>query len=189
MSGNTNTDYWSSANDPYEYIKSTAKGAAAFNDVSNHSAKILWHNIPTNMMPGEMRVVTVIVRNEGDVSWTAAANYKFGQKEFLDPAVFGPGRYLLNDSQDEIPIYGGIFRGRPKTFQMTITAPTVPGIYPTHWSMLQELVEWFGEELSIPITVGSPTKISDIKIQNFDVVLAWNATNAVKYSLQFADDL
>ena len=188
-SGNTNTDYWSSANDPYEYIKSTAKGAAAFNDVSNHNAKILWHNIPTNIMPGESRIATVIVRNEGDASWTAAGNYKFGQKEFLDPVLFGPGRYLIDDSQDERPIYGGIFRGRPKTFQVTVTAPDVPGIYPTHWSMLQELVEWFGEELSIPITVGAPTKISDIKIQNSDVVLTLNATNAVKYSLQFADDL
>ena len=31
-SGNTNTDVWSLANDPYEYIKTTARGAAAFND-------------------------------------------------------------------------------------------------------------------------------------------------------------
>ncbi len=188
-SGNTNTDVWSSSNDAYEYIRSTARGAATFNDVPNHNAKILWHNIPTNMMPGETRLVTVVVRNEGDTSWTGAANYKFGQKEFLDPVLFGPGRYLINDSEDEIPIYGGVFRGRPKAFQFNLTAPVVPGIYPTHWSMLQELVEWFGEELFVLITVGTPTRISDIRVQNSNVVVTWNATNAMKYTLQFTDSL
>ncbi|UCD28243.1 MAG: hypothetical protein JSV03_14315, partial [Planctomycetota bacterium] len=36
---------------------------------------------------------------------------------------FGPGRYLLDDADDEIPKYAGIFRGRPKTFNIQLTAP------------------------------------------------------------------
>jgi hypothetical protein len=152
-SGNTNTDVWSSSNDAYEYIKTTFWGATAFNDWPYRDANILWHNIPTRMLAGETRTATVIVRNEGDALWNDAASYKFGQKEYLDPVVFGAGRYHLDDSQDDIPTYGGIFRGRAKTFTITLQAPTVPGTYPTHWAMLQELVAWFGEEIAQDILV------------------------------------
>ena len=69
--GNTNTDTWSSTNDPYEYIKTTASGARQFNDVPDRAATILWNNLPTAMGPGQTRTVQVIVRNDGDVSWTA----------------------------------------------------------------------------------------------------------------------
>lgn len=152
-SGNANTDTWSAANDPYEYIKTTARGAAAFNDWPEREAKILWHNIPSRMLPGETRTATVIVRNEGDALWSEAAKYRFGQKEFLDPVLFGPGRYKLNDTQDDIPTYGGIFRGRPKTFTLSVKAPPPPGLYTNHWSMVQENVAWFGEELVWTILV------------------------------------
>lgn len=174
-SGNTNTDVWSSTGDPYEYIKTTARGATAFNDWPDRDAKILWHNLPSRMAPGETRIATVIVRNEGDAAWTAAASYRFGEKEFLDPVLFGSGRYNLDDSQDDIPTYGGIFRGRPKTFQITVTAPTTPGAYSTHWGMLQENAQWFGQELEQTIVVapvyhGAPQSIdsTDILLKNID---------------------
>lgn len=157
-SGNTNNDVWSSANDPYEYIKTTARGAAAFNDWPERDAKILWHNLPARMLPGETRTATVIVRNEGDAMWSEAAKFRFGQKEFLDPVLFGAGRYLLNDAQDDIPAYGGIFRGRPKTFTLTLKAPASPGLYTNHWSMVQESVTWFGETLTHSILV-DPTPV------------------------------
>jgi hypothetical protein len=151
-SGNTNTDVWSLASDPYEYIKTTARGAAAFNDWPNHAAAIVWHNIPTNMQPGESRSATVVVRNEGDALWSEAAKYRFSLSDF-DAADFGRGRYLIDDSQDDIPTFGGIFRGRTKTFQITVTAPTQPGTYLTHWGMLQEDVEWFGQQITQNIEI------------------------------------
>jgi hypothetical protein len=95
-----------------------------------------------------------VVRNEGDLSWTAAEDFKFGQKEYLEGEVlFGAKRYLIDDTQDEIPIYGGIFRGRPIVFEFDLIAPPTEGDYLTHWGMLQENVAWFGEELVVPITV------------------------------------
>lgn len=157
-SGNTNSDVWSSTNDPYEYIKTTARGAAAFNESPERDARILWHDLPTRLRPGETRTATVIVRNEGDALWSEAAKYRFGQKEFLDPVLFGAGRYLLNDAQDDIPTYGGIFRGRPRTFTLNLKAPTTPGRYTNHWSMLQENVAWFGQELTHAILV-DPTPV------------------------------
>lgn len=156
-SGNTNTDVWSSANDPYEYIKTTARGAAAFNDWPEREAKILWHNIPSRMLPGETRAATVVVRNEGDAMWSESAKYRFGQKD-TDPVKFGAGRYAINDAQDDIPTFGGIFRGRPKTFTLSVKAPPTPGLYTNHWSMVQENVAWFGEELVCTILV-DPTPV------------------------------
>jgi PKD domain/Ig-like domain from next to BRCA1 gene len=155
-SGNTNTDVWSLSNDPYEYIKTTARGAAAFNDWPNQDAAIVWHNIPTNMQPGETRSASVIVRNEGDALWSEAAKYRFSQSD-SDPVDFGHGRYLIDDTQDDIPTFGGIFRGRAKTFQITVTAPIQPGTYLTHWGMLQENVEWFGQQISQNILVAPLT--------------------------------
>ena len=153
-SGNTNTDVWSRTNDAYEYIHTTARGATAFNDWPDRDAKILWHNIPTRLLPGETRAATVIVRNEGDAFWSEAAKYRFGQKD-TDPVKFGAGRYLVNDTQDDIPTFGGIFRGRPKTFTLSVQAPTTPGLYTNHWSMLQENVTWFGQSITQAILVDS----------------------------------
>lgn len=152
-SSNTNSDSWSSSNDPYEYIRTTANGAAAFNDVPERDARILWHNFPTHMVAGGTQAVTVVVRNEGDASWTAGENYKFGEYEQMDPVLFGPSRYLIDDSADEIPVYGGIFRRRPKTFNLVLTAPSTPGTYDTHWGMLKEGVAWFGEQIAHTFTV------------------------------------
>jgi len=151
-SGNTGSDTWSGTDDPYEYLRTTAAGAAAFNDTPDRDAKILWHNFPTNMYVGETQLVTVVMRNTGDASWTAAANYKFGDKAD-GAAVFGDIRYLIDDTEDEIPVYGGIFRGRAKPFQLTLVAPLVPGTYETHWGMVQEYIEWFGEDLARTIIV------------------------------------
>jgi len=151
-SGNTESDTWSSTDDPYEYLRTTATGAAAFNEIPAHEAKILWHDFPDRMAPGSTQVVNVVVRNTGDASWTAAAGYQFGNKSSRSKA-FGAPQYLLDDTEDEIPTYGGIFRGRPKTFQITLVAPSSPGSYKTRWGMTQGKGKWFGEELVHTITV------------------------------------
>lgn len=146
-----NTDTWSATGDPFEYIKTTASGAAAFNDVPDQAAIVLWHNLPATLTPGETRTASVIVRNTGDASWTAAANYQLGQAD-TDTAFVANKRVLLDDDLDEIPVYGGIFRGRAKVFEITLTAPAALGTYPTHWRMRQGGAP-FGAELTFPIEV------------------------------------
>lgn len=149
-----NTDIWSASGDPFEYIKTTAYGAAKFNDTPALDAKILWHNIPSSMFPGEERTVRIVVRNTGDESWSAAKEIKLGQDD-IDREFLPGRRLLLDDSKDEIPVYGGIFRGRPKVFEATLVAPLEPGSYATRWRMLQEGGSRFGEELEVQIAVGN----------------------------------
>jgi hypothetical protein len=170
-SGNTNTDTWSATGDPYEYIKTTADGARQFNDTPDRDARILWENFPTSLKPGETRMVSVVVRNQGDLNWSAADQFKLGQQEFVPGEVlFGPARYLIDDTANEIPTYGGIFRGRPITFHIPVTAPTSPGTYPTHWGMLQELVSWFGEVLVKDINVTN-TPAQQVTNVGYDLTL------------------
>ncbi|MCO6046745.1 NBR1-Ig-like domain-containing protein [Aeoliella sp. ICT_H6.2] len=151
-----NTDTWSSDNDPYQYIRTTAEGARQYNDVADLDARILWHNLPETLRPGQTVTAQVIVRNTGDVRWTGAAGFQFGQNEQQDVVLFGTGRYKLNDEDNEIPTYGGIFRGRPVKFDVTLTAPAKAGRYETHWQMLHAGDARFGEELTHAIDVVAP---------------------------------
>jgi len=192
-SGNTSTDTWSASNDPYEYIRTTAAGAAAFNDVPANDAQIIWNNFPDRMYVGQTQTVSVVVRNAGDASWTAAAGYQFGDKAGA-AALFGTDRYLLDDSADEIPIYGGIFRGRPKTFEITLVAPTAPGTYTTRWSMVQDGgAGWFGEEFAKTIEVAD---IFDIPVEMFPEatpegynVVGWLSETGRAYAVSWSPDL
>jgi hypothetical protein len=149
-----NTDTWSSTNNPRQYIDATAAGARTFNSIVDRDAKFLWDNFPTKMYAGTTWNVSTVVRNEGDLEWRNSTSYKLGQQEFLPgETLFGPGRYLIDDTADEIPRYGGIFRGRPKQFDINIVAPATTGTYSTHWSMIQENVAWFGQVLTRSIQV------------------------------------
>lgn len=188
-----NTDVWSSTDDPYEYIRTTAAGAAAFNDVLANDAQIIWNDFPDTMYIGETQVVTVVVRNAGDNSWTDTAGYQFGDKAGVG-AVFGADRYLLDDNADEIPVYGGIFRGRPKAFQITLVAPVTPGTYETHWGMVQDGgAGWFGEDFAKTITVNDPFDILvDIQpestVEGYNV-LSWTSATGLQYAVQWSSDL
>lgn len=71
------------------------------------------------------------------------------------PPPAGPLRVPIDDNADEIPIYGGIFRGRPTAFDFSFAAPTVPGLYTLRLQMVHEGVRWFGDRLDLPFEVGT----------------------------------
>ena len=133
-------DVWSADDDPFEYIKTTAEGARQFNDTPDRDAAILAHDMPRVLQPRETRTVTVTLRNEGDLSWTGAEGFAFAQRMPGVQLAFTSGPVLIDDSQHEIPQYGGVFRGRPITIQFEVTAPWQPGEYNTSWQMLQEFI-------------------------------------------------
>ena len=135
------TDTWSATNDPYQYIRATANGARQFNETPDRDATIVAEDMPLELMPGETRTVTLVLRNEGDLSWTGAAGYGFAQhtEGGQTPFVAG-GAVAIDDARYEIPTYGGVFRGRPITVQFQVTAPEAGGTYATSWQMRQRIV-------------------------------------------------
>lgn len=149
-SQNPNTDTWSASGDPFEYIHTTARGAARFNDRPALDALVLSHGLPARIAAGTTVTAEVRLRNQGDESWTGASGFRLAQLA-SDPVSFGAGAPVI-DTDDEIPLYGGIFRGRPVTFRVDLKAPTTPGRYLTRWRMTKGS-QAFGETLTAAIEV------------------------------------
>lgn len=178
--GNPHTDTWSATNDPYEYIRTTATGAASFNDTPALDAKYLWASVLTRIRAGSTIPARVIMRNSGDLSWNNASGVRFGQDRVADPAVFCASDAAIDDSTNEIPIYGGIFRGRPIEFNLNITAPVTPGNYLTHWGMANGSGR-FGEQVSVtlhvfgpPVPIPNPTD-AGFATQSSTLLFTWPA--------------
>lgn len=158
INGNTNNDVWSNTNDPYEYIRTNAAGAAAWNSRPELASLFLANDFPTSVTANTTETVSVTIRNNGDESWTNAAGFTLRQLA-ADAAQFG-ATGTIDDAANEIPIYGGIFRGRPITFPLTLNVPNVRGEVQTRWTMARNGVP-FGEVLTITLNVLPPTGVFD----------------------------
>jgi hypothetical protein len=156
----TANDTWSSTNDPLEYVKDTANGARQFNDNPDRGSLILFQGLPSTLQAGQTYTATFVVRNTGDLSWTGTGGYQFGQETgkpddtIVSASLVNVDETQVNDtSVNSFYTYPGVFRGAPVTFQMQLTAPSVAGIYSTHWSMFQTGTGFFGDELAFNINV------------------------------------
>jgi hypothetical protein len=72
------------------------------------------------------------------------------------PTEFGPATVALDDAANETAAYGGVFRGRPAVFNISLTGPRTPGVYNLHFQMLQEGTTWFGPRLDLEVNVVVP---------------------------------
>lgn len=188
-SGNVETDVWSTTNNPREYIDTTWAGAREFNDAPDYGTKFLWNDLPTTMKPGEVRTVSVVVRNTGDLQWRGADGFKLGQQELVDPVVFGIGRYEVDDAANEVDHFGGVFRGRPVTFTFQLEAPETEGVYPLSFKMVHENVAWFGEDLKWTVTVKGPDTIGTNRQGKYyldaNSNFVWNSTTGGDFLVSF----
>ena len=148
-----NTDRWSETDDPLEYVRTTAEGAAEFNGLPAHDAKILAHDVSPAMSPGQTASATVVVRNEGNALWSGRERFALAQKEDSPELSFESGRCEIDAAANETELYGGVFRGRPVTFTINFSAPASPGSYRMKWGMVHGDDDWFGEELEVQIDV------------------------------------
>ena len=141
-------DRWSSSDDPFEYIRTTARGAARLGKRPSHDAKILWHDVPARMAAGECRTARIVVRNEGSASWTPEEGCTLAQTD----AVGRPAEYEIEPRANEVAEYDGVFRGRPVVFDVEIRAPLRRGTHVVRWVMQQRGWE-FGQNLEVGIEV------------------------------------
>ena len=156
INSNTNDDVWSSTNDPFEYIKTTYDYGSKFKKLKKRNAKILWHNLPSEMKVGETNHCTIYVRNTGSDLWNSKNGYCLSQRvqstNFVDinrqkmRALRMHG--LIDDKKNEVDFYGGIFKGRPVKFSVKVIAPDKIGKYKTYWQMMKGKNEWFGQVIT-----------------------------------------
>jgi len=145
-------DCWSAANDPFEYIRTTAEGAAVFNQLPSYDAKVLAHDFPAKLRAREKRKVTVVMRNQGNAAWSSSGP-ALVLKSVSSDASFGAASYTVDDAGNECAFYGGVFRGRPISFTVELEAPEMCGRHITTWSMALDGDAFFGEELEAVIDV------------------------------------
>ena len=146
------TDVWSDANDPMEYIRTTGEGAAVFNKGKAYDARLLHNDLPPTMSVGESRTWTVVVQNRGNTPWKVGGEFTFQQKH-TSALGFAKNSYNMSDAAVEVDATGGVFRGAPLCYSIEIQAPTQRGRYSSVWTMMRDGYEEFGEELSITIEV------------------------------------
>ena len=145
-----NTDVWSTTDNPREYIDTTSAGARLFNDTPDLGSRFLYSRTPSVAEAGEAMTIEIVVRNEGDLEWSAAGGFSLGQADG-DTHVFATGRHAIDDVENEVARYGGVFRGRAVRFELAVTAPITPGMYETHWQMVRDAggETWFGPAVTI----------------------------------------
>jgi hypothetical protein len=140
----SNTDVFSTDNDPFEYINTTARGAARINGRPDNDATVLGVEAPPSASSGSEVSVRVVVRNEGNARWTGRGGYAL----HLGADVIVP----IDDQADEIPLYGGIFRGRAVVFKAKLPVGNVRGAVDSEISMIKDGVS-FGEKAIIRIEI------------------------------------
>ncbi|MEY4731244.1 MAG: hypothetical protein RL681_190 [Candidatus Parcubacteria bacterium] len=115
---------------------------------AKNDALFISQDVPTSIAAGQTAAVTIVMKNTGQTTWTAAGSYRLGSQNPQDNTTWGTrGRMDLLPG-DSVP------PGGTKAFLFPIKAPSTPGTYNLQWKMLREQVEWFGGATqNIPITV------------------------------------
>ena len=112
-----------------------------------NGATFVSQDVPTSIISGETVSVSVTLNNAGTSTWTVANGHKLGSQNAQDNTTWGFNRVPL--TQDVAP-------GANVTFTFDVTAPSTDGSYEFQWKMLQESVQWFGENTpNISINVSS----------------------------------
>jgi hypothetical protein len=123
---------------PAERGGSTPVRAAAFVD----------QTVPAEMVADQNYTVSLRMRNTGTTKWTAAEQYRLGSVNPVDNVVWGLKRVA-------IPVE--VAPGAEVTVTFAVTAPGSPGQYNFQWRMVQDTVEWFGQETpNASVVVGGP---------------------------------
>jgi hypothetical protein len=112
------------------------------------AAAFVDQSVPAEMSPDQSYTVSVRMRNTGTATWTAAESYRIGSLNPIDNEVWGFRRVAVPDV---------IAPGAEANFTFALKAPRTPGEYNFQWRMVQDGVEWFGQEtLNVPVVVGGP---------------------------------
>ncbi|MEV6415081.1 C1 family peptidase [Kribbella sp. NPDC051718] len=111
-------------------------------DLAERDAVFLSQAAPATLIVNEQRNVEVTMRNVGLGTWVPGS-YRLGSQQPQDNTIWGLGR---------VELAAPVASGEETTFRFQITAPATPGRAYFRWQMLEEGVQWFGEQ-SVPIAV------------------------------------
>lgn len=132
-----------------------------------NDAALNTHTVPSSLMVGEARTVTITMTNTCSTTWTQATGYKLGSQN--SPSnLWSTGNQILIESPASNP-NAPISKGENVTFALGMIAPSTPGTYHFKWQMQQNF-SWFGDaaDIIVQVTPGV-TPYVDMKIKDQDV--------------------
>ncbi|KKT82757.1 MAG: hypothetical protein A2925_04580 [Candidatus Yanofskybacteria bacterium RIFCSPLOWO2_01_FULL_44_22] len=118
------------------------------NVFSVNSAQCIGISAPAEVNAGQTFSASITMMNNGTTSWTSGADYRLGSQNSRDNTRWGTSRVSLSSE----PIGPGV----STIFTYNFIAPDFPtlgGVYPFDWAMVQDGVEWFGETCTGSIRV------------------------------------
>ena len=139
-----------------------------------YSSEYVSDTIPATMGPGEVRQVSITLRDKG-VVWSDAKSFRLGAVGDSDP-------FTTTTRQT---ISGEVAPGGTYTWTFNLTAPMVEGPYVTDWQMVRDGVTWFGATVTKSIQVGGapdteaptvPTNLSATPVSPTQINLSWTAS-------------
>ena len=129
------TDRWSDTDDPFEYIMTTADGAAKVNGRAGLNARLIHIGAPAQAGVGARVPFSVVARNEGNERWPRNGGFMLRVRDAESAAQclvpLGPAVAHVAPVNE-----GDLFRGHPVVFDVDIAAPRRPG----PWKLMIELM-------------------------------------------------
>ncbi|WP_375770173.1 NBR1-Ig-like domain-containing protein [Archangium gephyra] len=145
-----------------------------------NGSQFISQDVPTTMVVGQVRTVSVTMKNTGTTAWTQGGEYKLGTQYPQDNTLWIGGTRVYLSATDWVA------PGQEKTFTFNITAPGTPGTYYLQWRMVQDGVEWFGAystNVAIQVT-SSPVDDAQFVSQNVPTTLNPGETRSVSITLR-----
>jgi Ig-like domain from next to BRCA1 gene len=127
---------------------STTPPSAGAQRVQARAATFVDQKVPTEMVADHPYTVSVRMRNTGSVPWTTGENFRLGSVNPLDNEVWGLRRVVVTKT---------VAPGQETTFVFAVKSPGTEGEYTFQWRMVQDGVDWFGDETrNVAVTVTRP---------------------------------
>ncbi len=128
------------------------------------ASQVIVHTLPEAMLPGEVREVSITVKNTGRDTWAASTRANAAGPIILAPVnqpepLSGPVR---------TPVSNQVAAGQDTTFKITLTAPTKEGYYTTYWRLKDESNgKFFGRAVKVEMKVGNQPALHVLTTQGF----------------------
>lgn len=121
-----------------------------FDPPAANSAAFLQSTVPAQIYANESLLVGITMQNTSAVTWAPAQNYALGVTS--DPSAIlqtgGSNRVFFSDPSTVVEAQTGIH-----DFVAAIEAPAAPGVYTARVRMVQEGLEFFGDEPTLTFNV------------------------------------
>jgi len=129
------------------------------------NAVLVSGTIPAQLAAGYTHPTTVTMSNTGDTTWTTPGNYSLAVLTDSCNLLSGATRIPMPNSPTVSP-------GQSVTFNLDLKAPGANGPCTLQLRMIQELIEFFGETVTVNPSVVTPVKNSQFMSNTIPATMA-----------------